>query len=184
MSPLPSQARAVIIGGGIIGCSTAYHLARLGWKEVVLVERHKLTMMPVLITSASRSSVVRRPRPPLLSGVGWQKPSPAEVSRTPNLAGSLHSWSASGGEMAMRNEDLADKGAQAGRTAGTFAGMLSGARLGNLAIPVPILGTFVGGVVGGVIGSEVGQRVGRAVVNGAEAFWTTLQPAPATGDRD
>ena len=43
MSPLPSQARAVIIGGGIIGCSTAYHLARLGWKEVVLVERHKLT---------------------------------------------------------------------------------------------------------------------------------------------
>src|SRR5215813_4948032 len=43
MSALPSQARAVIIGGGIIGCSTAYHLARLGWKEVVLVERHKLT---------------------------------------------------------------------------------------------------------------------------------------------
>src|ERR1700740_1725013 len=40
---LPGQARAVIIGGGIIGCSTAYHLAKLGWKEVVLVERHKLT---------------------------------------------------------------------------------------------------------------------------------------------
>src|SRR5262245_26983864 len=40
---LPSQARAVIIGGGIIGCSTAYHLARLGWRDVVLVERHKLT---------------------------------------------------------------------------------------------------------------------------------------------
>src|SRR5262252_10669925 len=43
MSALPSQARAVIIGGGIIGCSTAYHLARLGWKEVVLLERAKLT---------------------------------------------------------------------------------------------------------------------------------------------
>lgn len=39
---IPSQARAVIIGGGIIGCSTAYHLARLGW-EVVLLERHRLT---------------------------------------------------------------------------------------------------------------------------------------------
>jgi len=38
----PTQARAVIIGGGIIGCSTAYHLARLGW-EVVLLERHRLT---------------------------------------------------------------------------------------------------------------------------------------------
>ncbi len=38
----PTSARALIIGGGIIGCSTAYHLARLGW-EVVLLERHRLT---------------------------------------------------------------------------------------------------------------------------------------------
>ncbi|MEM7223267.1 MAG: FAD-dependent oxidoreductase [Pseudomonadota bacterium] len=43
MSNLPSTARAVIIGGGIVGCSTAYHLARLGWREVVLLERAKLT---------------------------------------------------------------------------------------------------------------------------------------------
>jgi 4-methylaminobutanoate oxidase (formaldehyde-forming) len=40
--PLPTQSRAVIIGGGIVGCSTAYHLARLGW-EVTLLERHKLS---------------------------------------------------------------------------------------------------------------------------------------------
>jgi 4-methylaminobutanoate oxidase (formaldehyde-forming) len=33
----------VIIGGGIVGCSTAYHLAALGWTDTVLVERHKLT---------------------------------------------------------------------------------------------------------------------------------------------
>jgi sarcosine dehydrogenase len=33
----------VIIGGGIVGCSTAYHLAKLGWTDTVLVERHKLT---------------------------------------------------------------------------------------------------------------------------------------------
>ena len=38
----PTQSRAVLIGGGIVGCSTAYHLARLGW-EVTLLERHKLT---------------------------------------------------------------------------------------------------------------------------------------------
>lgn len=39
----PTQARVVIIGGGIVGCSTAYHLAREGWSDVVLLERAKLT---------------------------------------------------------------------------------------------------------------------------------------------
>jgi 4-methylaminobutanoate oxidase (formaldehyde-forming) len=43
MPQLPSKTRAVIIGGGIIGCSTAYHLAGLGWKDIVLIERGKLT---------------------------------------------------------------------------------------------------------------------------------------------
>src|SRR5437870_8610156 len=39
----PTQARVVIIGGGIVGCSTAYHLARLGWRDVVLLERGALS---------------------------------------------------------------------------------------------------------------------------------------------
>ncbi len=39
----PSQARVVIIGGGVIGCSVAYHLTKLGWKDVVLLERKQLT---------------------------------------------------------------------------------------------------------------------------------------------
>ena len=43
MVAIPSAARAVIVGGGIVGCSTAYHLARLGWGEVLLLERAKLT---------------------------------------------------------------------------------------------------------------------------------------------
>ncbi|MCA8883946.1 MAG: FAD-binding oxidoreductase, partial [Rhodobacteraceae bacterium] len=42
MSDFPKTARAVIVGGGIVGCSTAYHLAKLGW-DVVLLERKKLT---------------------------------------------------------------------------------------------------------------------------------------------
>ncbi|MCV2874543.1 FAD-dependent oxidoreductase [Defluviimonas sp. WL0050] len=41
--PLPSHARVVIIGGGIHGCSVAYHLAREGWTDVVLLERKQLT---------------------------------------------------------------------------------------------------------------------------------------------
>ena len=43
MAQLPSQARVVIIGGGVIGCSVAYHLTKLGWKDVVLLERKQLT---------------------------------------------------------------------------------------------------------------------------------------------
>src|SRR6516164_8438152 len=39
----PTQAEIVVIGGGIIGCSTAYHLAKFGAKDVLLLERKKLT---------------------------------------------------------------------------------------------------------------------------------------------
>jgi glycine/D-amino acid oxidase-like deaminating enzyme len=42
-SSVPSHARVVIVGGGIIGCSVAYHLAHMGWKDVVLLERDRLT---------------------------------------------------------------------------------------------------------------------------------------------
>ena len=40
---LPRQARVVIIGGGIVGCSVAYHLTKLGWRDVVVLERNTLT---------------------------------------------------------------------------------------------------------------------------------------------
>lgn len=43
MAAVPSHARVVIIGGGVIGCSVAYHLTKLGWKNVVLLERKQLT---------------------------------------------------------------------------------------------------------------------------------------------
>ncbi len=40
---VPSHARAVIIGGGVVGCSVAYHLAKQGWRDIVLLERRRLT---------------------------------------------------------------------------------------------------------------------------------------------
>ncbi len=43
VNQLPKHAQVVIIGGGIAGCSVAYHLTALGWKDVVLLERKTLT---------------------------------------------------------------------------------------------------------------------------------------------
>lgn len=56
---LPDRARTVIIGGGIIGCSIAYHLAREGRKDIVVLERSKLTSG----TTWHAAGLVRRLRP-------------------------------------------------------------------------------------------------------------------------
>ena len=42
-APLPDRAQVVVIGGGVIGCNVAYHLTKLGWKDVLLLERRQLT---------------------------------------------------------------------------------------------------------------------------------------------
>jgi 4-methylaminobutanoate oxidase (formaldehyde-forming) len=40
---LPTSAKVVVIGGGVVGCSVAYHLAKFGWKDTILLERDQLT---------------------------------------------------------------------------------------------------------------------------------------------
>jgi len=40
---LPTNAKVVVVGGGIAGCSVAYHLAKYGWKDTILLERDQLT---------------------------------------------------------------------------------------------------------------------------------------------
>ncbi len=42
-TPLPSHASVVVIGGGVMGCSTLYHLAKAGVSDAILIERNKLT---------------------------------------------------------------------------------------------------------------------------------------------
>ena len=56
---LPSRTRTVIIGGGVIGCSIAYHLAREGRTDIVVLERSKLTSG----TTWHAAGLVRRLRP-------------------------------------------------------------------------------------------------------------------------
>jgi glycine cleavage system T protein len=40
---IPGRARAIVVGGGVIGCSILYHLAKLGWTDTVLLEQYQLT---------------------------------------------------------------------------------------------------------------------------------------------
>src|SRR5690349_18527274 len=41
--PMREEAKLVVIGGGVAGCSLLYHLARLGWTDTLLLEQHELT---------------------------------------------------------------------------------------------------------------------------------------------
>ena len=40
---MKDKYRAIVIGGGVVGCSVLYHLAKAGWKDILLVERSELT---------------------------------------------------------------------------------------------------------------------------------------------
>src|SRR5207249_5450286 len=39
---IPTETKVVIVGGGVVGCSIAYHLTKLGWKDLVLLEQNQL----------------------------------------------------------------------------------------------------------------------------------------------
>ena len=57
---IPDRARVVVIGGGIVGCSVAYHLTKLGWKDVIVLERKTVAAARLGTQRVwSRSSVPR-----------------------------------------------------------------------------------------------------------------------------
>ncbi|GIS90533.1 MAG: hypothetical protein CM1200mP20_05740 [Pseudomonadota bacterium] len=43
---MQSHYQAVVIGGGVVGCSVLYHLAKFGWTDICLIERSVLTAVP------------------------------------------------------------------------------------------------------------------------------------------
>jgi dimethylglycine dehydrogenase len=67
---MKSSARVVVIGGGIVGCSVLYHLAKLGWDDVVLIERMELT-----------------------SGSSWHAAGGLFTITRPNTAAEIHRYS-------------------------------------------------------------------------------------------
>lgn len=99
MTQLPSHARVVIVGGGIAGCSIAYHLNKLGWRDVVLLEQGRLSggttwhaagLVGQLRTHPSMTRLIRYSTE-LYAGLeaetgqatGWKRCGSLTVARTP-----------------------------------------------------------------------------------------------------
>ena len=73
---LPKNAKAVIIGGGVAGCSVAYHLGKYGWKDVILLERDQLTSG----TTWHAAGLVSQLGPTAAVGPNWlTKPAACQV---------------------------------------------------------------------------------------------------------
>ena len=59
-STMKSSARVVVIGGGVVGCSILYHLAKIGWTDVVLLEKNELTSGSTWHAAGGMHDVQRR----------------------------------------------------------------------------------------------------------------------------
>ena len=58
---LPKACKAIVIGGGVVGTSCLYHLAKFGWKDVILLERDQLTSDTTLLACCWTCKSLRGP---------------------------------------------------------------------------------------------------------------------------
>ncbi len=124
---LPTHARAVIIGGGIAGCSIAYHLTKLGWSDVVLLEQGRLSggttwhaagLVGQLRGHSSLTRLIRYSTE-LYAGLeeetgqatGWKRCGSLTVARTPDRMTLLRRVAASAKAQGVACEELSAKAA-------------------------------------------------------------------------
>ena len=118
-APFPCHARVVIIGGGIIGCSVAYHLTKLGWTDVVLLEQGRLSggttwhaagLVGQLRSHANMTGLIRYSTE-LYAGLeaetglatGWKNCGSLSVARTDDRMTQLKRTAAARGRRAWRS---------------------------------------------------------------------------------
>jgi sarcosine dehydrogenase len=128
-SALPGQARAVIVGGGIVGCSVAYHLAKLGWRDVILLERgalscgttwHAAGLVGQLRPNLNMTALIRYSTALYASleaetgqATGWKRCGSITVARTPERMTQLRRTVALAGAFGLEAHVIAP--AEAGR---------------------------------------------------------------------
>jgi len=127
---LPDRARVVIVGGGVIGCNVAYHLTKLGWKDVLLLERRQLTSGTTwhaagLITSAGMAHEtllwMARYTRDLYAGLekdtgqatGWRPIGHLHIARTPERLETLRREAAFVRGFGVDNREISPKEFQA-----------------------------------------------------------------------
>lgn len=122
---IPTQSRVVIIGGGIIGCSVAYHLSKLGWRDVLLLEQGRLSsgttwhaagLVGQLRSQSSMTRLIRYSTELYASleeetglATGWKRCGSVSVARTPERMTQLRRTISAARAQGVEIEELSPK---------------------------------------------------------------------------
>ena len=122
---IPTQSRVVIIGGGIVGCSVAYHLTKLGWRDVLLLEQGRLSsgttwhaagLVGQLRSQSSMTRLIRYSTELYASleqetelATGWKRCGSVSVARTPERMTQLRRTISAARAQGVEIEELSPK---------------------------------------------------------------------------
>ncbi|MGO4675808.1 FAD-dependent oxidoreductase [Bosea sp. 2YAB26] len=122
---IPTHSRVVIIGGGIVGCSVAYHLTKLGWRDVLLLEQGRLSsgttwhaagLVGQLRSQSSMTRLIRYSTELYASleqetelATGWKRCGSVSVARTPERMTQLRRTISAARAQGVEIEELSPK---------------------------------------------------------------------------